>query len=90
MSVKQIVNDIIENIIIDIEVKDMLNEIKFNNLWINKYERAVLSLKKQNKEIEKEIYKTCNHNWEKDWDDLYSRYKICKKCKLANFPYGYK
>ena len=41
------------------------------------------------KTIEKIIYNTCNHNWEKDWDDPYSRYKVCSKCKLANMPYVY-
>tara|TARA_Y100001970_G_scaffold229127_1_gene284134 strand:- start:3900 stop:4166 length:267 start_codon:yes stop_codon:yes gene_type:complete len=87
---EQVVHDIIENIIIDIEVKEMLNEIKFNYLWINKYDREITKLKEQNKKIETKIYKTCNHNWERDWDDLYSRHKVCTKCKLGNFPYVYK
>ena len=26
----------------------------------------------------------------KDYDDLYSRHKVCTKCKLANLPYVYK
>ena len=87
---KQIISDIINNVINTIIVKELLNEKNYNNMWIFKYEKMIKELKNKNKNLEKEIYKTCNHNWEKDWDDLYSRYKICKKCKLANFPYGYK
>ena len=87
---EQIISDIINNVINTIIVKELLNEKNYNNMWIFKYEKMIKELKNKNKNLEKEIYKTCNHNWEKDWDDLYSRYKVCKKCKLANFPYGYK
>ena len=66
-----------------------LESIKTNTQKIWDLERKINALKKENKNLEKNIYKTCEHNWERDWDDLYSRYKVCTKCKLANMPYVY-
>ena len=87
---KQIISDIIDNVMNTIKVNELRSQICDNNNLMYDYEKMIKQLKNKNKQIEKIIYKTCNHNWEKDWDDLYSRYKICKKCKLANFPYVYK
>ena len=70
-------------------VKTNLERIKTNTQKMWDLEKKINSLKKENKNLEKIIYKTCDHNWEKDWDDLYSRYKVCTKCKLANMPYVY-
>ena len=70
-------------------VKTNLERIKTNTQKMWDLERKINALKKENKNLEKIIYKTCDHNWEKDWDDLYSRYKVCTKCKLANMPYVY-
>ena len=70
-------------------VKINLEHIKSNTREIWDLERKINALKKENKNFEKIIYKTCDHNWERDWDDLYSRHKVCTKCKLANMPYVY-
>jgi hypothetical protein len=70
-------------------VKTNLELIKTNTQKIWDLERKMNALKKENKNLEKIIYKTCEHNWERDWDDLYSRHKVCTKCKLANIPYVY-
>jgi len=86
----QIVSDIIDNIINTIKVKELRCKIRDNNNLIYDYEKTIKQLKNENNQIEKIIYKTCNHNWERDLDDLYSRYKVCTKCKLVNYPYVYK
>lgn len=85
----QIISDIIDNVINTIKVKELRCQICDNNNLMYDYEKTIKQLKNKNKQIEKIIYKTCNHNWERDWDDLYSRYKVCTKCKLVNFPYTY-
>ena len=71
-------------------IKKEQNKIKENKKKIYQLEKQILILKKENFELEKDIYRNCNHNWDKDPDDIYSRYKVCTKCKLANFPHIYK
>lgn len=82
-------DDILDDIIRKIRVKELRCKIRDNHNFMYNCEKMIKQLKNENKEIEKIIYKTCNHNWERDWDDLYSRYKVCTKCKLVNFPYTY-
>lgn len=86
----QIVSDIIDNVINTIKVKELRCQICDNNNLIYDYEKTIKQLKNENNKIEKIIYKTCKHNWDRDYDDLYSRYKVCTKCKLVNYPYVYK
>jgi len=90
MEVNALLNEIIDEVVEETET-EIVNELKsdfhYNNEWIFQYERNIKKLKKKNKLLEKQIYKACNHNWVRDYDDLYSRYKICTKCKLSNIPY---
>jgi hypothetical protein len=86
----QIVSDIIDNVINTIKVKELRCQICDNNNLTYDYEKMIKQLKNENNQIEKLIYKTCKHNWDRDYDDLYSRYKVCTKCKLVNYPYVYK
>ena len=86
----QIVSDIIDNVINTIKVKELRCKIRDNNNLMYDYEKTIKQLKNENNKIEKIIYKTCKHNWDRDYDDLYSRYKVCTKCKLVNYPYVYK
>ena len=90
MEINSIINEIIDEVENTVRVNKLKSELYYNNEWIFQYERYIKKLKKENKLIEKQIYKTCNHNWVRDYDDLYSRYKVCTKCKLANLPYVYK
>tara|TARA_B100000795_G_C22638102_1_gene375318 strand:+ start:426 stop:710 length:285 start_codon:yes stop_codon:yes gene_type:complete len=94
MSIEQILNVIIDNVIDNVinetEIKKLLIKKDFNEMWINRYRNTIEKLKNENEKINSQIYKICNHNWDKDYDDLYSKHKRCTKCNLGNFPYIYK
>lgn len=83
--IKGVVNSLICKVDVDFHISENRNiqELMYH------YEREIKRLKRCIHENEKKIYKTCEHIWEKDYDDYYSRYKICHKCKLANMPYVY-
>ena len=70
-------------------VEEYLKQIKENNKVKYELQYKIKKIEIENKNLEKKIYKTCEHKWEKDWDDCYSRHKVCTKCKLANLPYVY-
>lgn len=84
-----VLNTIIEEIINtrDTEKSIYLARCCKNNIFY--YERKIKKEYSMIKKLEGEIYKTCNHDWEKDLNDQYSRYKVCSKCKLANMHYVY-
>ena len=84
-----VLNDLIKEIINRHETEKIITLVRYYRNNIFRYERKIKKDSKKIKELEKRMYKTCNHNWEKDWDDPYSRYKVCSKCKLANMHYVY-
>ena len=90
---KKILNEVLTKMVDEIintkKTEELLHNLQIHRNNIYAYEREIMREKKKLKDIEKTIYKTCNHNWERDWDDLFSRYKVCSKCKLANMPYVY-
>ena len=58
-------------------------ENKLYNLYRMKdqYERNIRDMKKN-------LYHKCDHNWVRDWEDRDERsHSICSKCKLS--PYAY-
>tara|TARA_Y100001970_G_C13993758_1_gene729595 strand:- start:201 stop:473 length:273 start_codon:yes stop_codon:yes gene_type:complete len=81
---------ILNSVISKVEVRYYIEQNKRINNLIFEYEDEIKYLKKHMRKNESKIYKTCEHVWEKDYDDYYSRYKICHKCKLSNMPYVYK
>ena len=85
----KVLNNIIEKIINTHETEKLLYLVRNYRNNIFSYEKKIKLESKKIKKLEKEIYKTCNHNRERDWDDPYSRYKVCSKCKLANMHYVY-
>tara|TARA_B100000242_G_C42629128_1_gene296225 strand:- start:206 stop:514 length:309 start_codon:yes stop_codon:yes gene_type:complete len=90
---KKILNEVLTKMIDEIintkKTEELLRNLNIHRNNIYAYEREITREKQKLKDIEKTIYKTCKHNWVRDWDDLYSRYKVCSKCKLANMPYVY-
>tara|TARA_Y100001935_G_C17123186_1_gene416785 strand:- start:72 stop:356 length:285 start_codon:yes stop_codon:yes gene_type:complete len=88
--VEQILDIVINEVICLQKTKNIRKSVR--NCWeeIYTYEKMIKDRKNKIKELESTLYKTCNHHWERDWEDNYSRYKICNKCKLANMPYVYR
>ena len=72
-----------------LNVEQLLEKKTKNQKEIWDLEKQINQLKKYNNSIEKELFKKCNHNWEIDWDDCCSKYKVCTICKLANMPNVY-
>lgn len=81
---------ILNSIISKIEVKHYKHQNKNINSLIFNYEKKIKNLKKELCKNENKIFRTCEHVWEKDYDDYYSRYKICNICNLSNMPCVYK
>ena len=82
------------------ETQEVSLELKVkNNIELKKelqndifaYQRFIEENKKQIKEIEKFLWKNCNHEWiDLDDGDYYSRIKQhCKHCKLYRHSYMY-
>lgn len=85
----EVLSNMMDEIINTKKTEELLSNLRIHKNNVYAYERKIRNEKQKIKTIEKIIYNTCNHNWEKDWDDPYSRYKVCSKCKLANMPYVY-
>ena len=81
---------ILNSLISKVEVRHYIEENKNIHTIIFEYEDEIKYLKNHIRKNESKIYKTCEHVWERDYDDYYSRYKICHKCKLSNMPNVYK
>ena len=84
---KEIVNKLLDDLISNTIVKSYENHVKNMRSYIRNYYNKIDCLEKDIKLYEKKIYQTCNHDWVRDYDDRYSRYKICTKCGLSNIPY---
>ena len=69
----------------NIELKKELQ----NNIF--EYQRFIVENKKKIKEIEKFLWKNCNHEWiDLDDGDYYSKIKYhCEQCKLYKHSYMY-
>ena len=83
------IEGVINSLICKVDVDFHISENKNIQELMYYYEREIKRLKRCIHKNEKKIYQTCEHVWEKDYDDYYSRYKICHKCKLSNMPYVY-
>jgi hypothetical protein len=72
------------------ELADLLKKRLINNKSIINYQAVINTLKDENRNIEKKIWKTCKHVWgPKDtYGDLCSRQ--CKICGLYNNHYFYR
>ena len=77
------------NIHLNVENKIKLRNDLQNDIFA--YQRFIEENKKQIKEIEKFLWKNCNHEWiDLDDGDYYSRIKYhCKHCKLYKHSYMY-
>ena len=71
------------------ELAELLKQRKINNSSILNYQSVIKKLKRDNREIEKRLWKTCKHVWgQKDcYDDLCNRQ--CKICGVYNNHYFY-
>jgi len=72
------------------ELTDLLKKRTINNKSIINYQTVINTLKDENREIEKKIWKKCKHVWgSKDtYNDLCNR--ECKICGLYNNHYFYR
>ena len=54
-------------------------------------EAEITNLKKIIKQNEKDIWKLCSHEWERDWSCAFDEHTkhFCKKCKLWRNSYWY-
>lgn len=67
------------------EITRLIEEYKKNKDDIYYHFRTIDVLREKNKVLEREIYKNCEHSWERDYDDAgpYSSTSFfCKKCTL--------
>ena len=67
------------------EINRIIEEYKKNKDDIYYHLRMIDVLRAKNKMLEREIYKKCEHSWERDYDDAgpYSSTSFfCKKCSL--------
>ena len=52
------------------------------------YSRQINMLQKDVNEMNIMLYKTCDHEWERDWEDRDERSRWgCKHCKLSRNPH---
>ena len=80
------------------EEKNITNEtnnliIEKNNILKLKYEyfNKIKNCNNNIRELDKKIYQTCDHEFVRDYDNLYDRpSKICNKCNLRANPYIYR
>lgn len=86
---KDIINSIVDELVNNTLVKSYENHIKNMRSYIRSYYNEIKNIEKDIKLCEKIIYKTCIHNWVRDYDDRCSRCKVCTKCGLPNLPYVY-
>lgn len=66
------------------EVEELIQSRKNNTNDIITLTRKIEKLKSDNKNIERKLWKTCEHVWERDWDVAFDdRCKYyCKVCQL--------
>ena len=71
------------------KLAELLEQKKINNNSIVNYRTMIKSLNNNNRDLDKRIWKICNHVWgHKDsYDDLCNRQ--CKICGLYNNHYFY-
>ena len=71
------------------ELAELLKQRKINESSILNYQRVIKQIKEDNRKIEKQLWKTCKHEWSlKDsYDDICNRQ--CKVCGLYNNHYFY-
>lgn len=71
------------------ESVELYNKILLNNENIIKANNKIYKYKKENRELTKKLFSTCNHEWIYDecanFDDR-SKY-ICKFCRLNRNPH---
>ena len=89
MLIQSIINNILDNVQNHIHIKQLKDTISKNYTTINIYSNKINDLHNNIKHIEKKIFKCCKHKWVKDYNDLWSKYKVCSKCGLANMPHVY-
>ena len=80
-----------QEVSLELKVKNNIELKKELQNDIFAYQRFIEENKKQIKEIEKFLWKNCNHEWiDLDDGDYYSRIKYyCKHCKLYKHSYMY-
>ena len=69
----------------EIDCDTLINEKNNNQKKIYEKHKEIRILEQRNKVISKQLYKVCEHNWERDYVDMgpYSSIEyICVKCKL--------
>jgi len=63
-----------------LELSNQIN-IKYSN--IHHKEEEIVMLKQEITQLKKKLFNTCEHEWERDWEDrsCHSTW-LCKHCKL--------
>lgn len=52
------------------------------------YSRKINVIQKEIRKMRGILYKTCDHEWERDWEDRDERSRwACKHCKLSRSPH---
>ena len=66
---------------------EISNQINLKNNDIYKKELEIKTLKQEITQLKKKLFNTCEHEWERDWDDrsCHSTW-LCKHCKLYRNP----
>lgn len=73
-------------------VKELIQLKRDKKTQMFEYEQRIKNIKKDIREIEKKIYKKCEHNWERDYSciGLYTKPEtVCTKCNLYKDYYYY-
>jgi hypothetical protein len=68
------------------ETEKLLEIKKKTEKGICDYQKKISDLKSELKQLNKKIYKSCEHNWERDYScfhDLSDKY--CRKCGLMDY-----
>ena len=63
--------------------------IRKNRNIINDAGRLVAAKQREIRRLEVKLFKICDHNWVKDWEDRCSRCSVCSVCGLPNLPHVY-
>tara|TARA_B100000900_G_C20575594_1_gene715179 strand:- start:1052 stop:1300 length:249 start_codon:yes stop_codon:yes gene_type:complete len=70
------------------EAKQLYDSITEKKELMWSYSRQITILTEDIRKMRKMLYKTCEHEWVRDWEDRDERSSwICKHCKLSRNPY---
>lgn len=70
------------------ESQQLFNTIAEKRELMWGFSRKITLLEEEIRKMRKILYKTCEHEWERDWEDRDERSRwVCKHCELSRNPY---